>query len=98
MDQAQIHTAPEDILAIEKKFLKQNLDKFNKEHPGRFLLIKGEELHGAYGSRLDGIEVGCRLFGEGPFLVRSAAEPDDPETYVIPSLALGVPFRADHHA
>ncbi len=83
-----------DPLATEKAFLKQNQAMLAERHPGRYLLIEGERVHGAFETYEQGVSAGVRQFGAGPFLVRSVLEPDDPEAPNIPALSVGVPFVA----
>lgn len=83
-----------DPLAKEKAFLKQNQATLAEQHPGKYLLITGEQVHGAFETYEQGVSAGVQQFGAGPFLVRSVLEPDDPEAPNIPALSVGVPFVA----
>ena len=83
-----------DPLAKEKVFLKSNQKNLAKEFPGKYLLIKGETVHGAFETYDEGIAAGASEFGEGPFLVRSVIQPDDTEAPSIPTLSIGVPLFA----
>ncbi len=85
----------EDILSSEKTYLKANHEELSKEYPGKYLLIKGESVHGAYETLEEGVTEGAKLFGTGPFLVRSVLRPDDSESPSIPALAVGVPLVAN---
>ena len=84
----------EDPLSMEKEFLKANHRNLAAEHPGRYLLIKGEAVHGVFETYEQGVVAGATQFGAGPFLVRLVSRPEDPEAPSIPALALGVPFVA----
>ena len=84
----------EDILSREKTYLKDNHEELSKEYPGKYLLIKGESVRGAYETLEEGVTEGAKLFGTDPFLVRSVLRPDDSENPSIPALAVGVPFVA----
>ena len=81
------------ILGEEKEFLEQNRDRFVKEHPNQYLLIKGRELVGSFDTQTEAVDEGIRLFCAGPFLVRKAGE--DAPVLSNPALSLGVPLRAD---
>lgn len=83
-----------DPLAKEKVFLQQNQAALAEQHPGKYLLIKGEQVYGAFETYEQGVSVGVQQFGTGPFLVRSVLEPQDPEAPSIPALSVGVPFIA----
>lgn len=82
----------EDLLLREKTYLKKNQAEFAKKYPGRqYLVIKGETVHGAYETYEQGVLVGVKLLGAGPFLVRSWLHPEDPKPVNIPVLSLGIP-------
>ncbi len=81
-----------DPLAREKAFLKHNQAGLAERHPGRYLLIKDDEVHGAFETYEQGVSAGVRRFGAGPFLVRSVLHPDDAAAPDIPALSIGVPF------
>ena len=84
-----------DPLATEKAFLRANREKFASLHPGKFLLIKGEHLYGAFDTYDQGVRKGVAQFNIGPFLVRSVVQADDLEEPTIPALSLGVPLVAN---
>ena len=84
-----------DPLAKEKAYLKANHIELAATYPGKFLLIKDENVQGAFETYEQGIVAGTELLGAGPFLVRSVLHPDDPEAPSIPALAVGVPFVAN---
>lgn len=83
-----------DPLAKEKTYLKENQAELAIQHPGKYLLIKEDKVHGAFETYEQGVSGGARLFGAGPFLVRSVLKPDDSEAPSIPALSVGVPLVA----
>ena len=83
-----------ELLGKERAFLKNNLHRLADAYPGRYLLIKGESVVGAFETHDLGVDAGIKLFGRGPFLVKSVTEPD-PEPITIPAIVVGVPFVAD---
>ena len=83
-----------DPLATEKAHLKERLEELSEQYPGKYLLIQGESVCGAYETYDAGVKDGVRRFGRGPFLVRSVLRPDDAEAPDIPALAVGVPLSA----
>ena len=83
-----------DPLTREKKFLKENQKELADQFPGKYLLIKGEKVVGGFETYEQGISEGVKIFGAGPFLVRSVLKPDDAESPSIPALSVGVPFVA----
>lgn len=82
-----------DLLAAERAFWAEHREALTQEHPGKFLLIKGSGIHGVFDSHDDGVDAGIDLFGRGPFWVCDIANPE-PDTLVIPALAVGVPLVA----
>lgn len=84
-----------DPLATEKAYLKAHLEELTHAYPEKYLLLKGERAFGSFETYGEGVEAGVRLFGRGPFLVRSITAPDDGEAPSIPALAVGVPLVAD---
>ena len=76
------------ILAEETEFLDANMAKFAAAYPGKALLVKGNELIGAFDTESEAVDEGVKRYGKGPFLVRKAGE-DTPE-YFIPALAYGL--------
>jgi hypothetical protein len=83
-----------DPLAKEKTYLKENQAELAIQHPGKYLLIKEDKVHGAFETYEQGVSGGAGLFGAGPFLVRSVLRPDDSEAPSIPALSVGVPLVA----
>ena len=83
-----------DLLATEKAYLAANHVELAAKHPGKFLLIKGEAVHGTFETYEQGVISGAKEFGAGPFLVRSVSHPGDSEAPNIPALSVGVPFIA----
>ncbi len=80
------------LLATEKQFLRVHQKELAEQHPGQFLLIKGEKVHGAFQTYEEGVSAAARLFGAGPCLVRSVLQPEDSPPLYVPALALGIPM------
>ncbi len=80
------------LLATEKEFLRVHQKELAEQHPGQFLLIKGEKVHGAFQTFEQGVSEATRLFGAGPCLVRSVEQPEDPPLLDVPALSLGIPL------
>lgn len=83
-----------DPLNQEKDYLKSHQAELADQYPGKYLLIKGKAVHGAFETYEQGVTEGAKLFGAGPFLVRSVLQPYDGESPSIPTLTAGVPFIA----
>ena len=56
-----------DPLGSEKKYLKANRDQFMQEYPGKYLLIKGDQVFGAFETYEEGVKEGARTFGGRSF-------------------------------
>lgn len=82
-----------DQLAVEREYLKENQEELRQEYPGKYLLIKGTEVHGAYETRDQAIAAGVRQYPEpgASFLVRSVEDVADP-VFHNPALSIGVPL------
>ena len=83
-----------DLLEKEKSYLRKHQAELADKYPGKYLVIQGETVHGAYETYDQGVIEGVALLGAGPFLVRSVLQPDD-EIVNVPVLAIGVPLSAD---
>jgi hypothetical protein len=66
----------EDPLAVEVTIFNDHLAEWRKSHMGKFVLIKGTEVVGFYGSLEQAFTVGTGRFGLEPFLVRQIVPGD----------------------
>jgi hypothetical protein len=80
-----------DMLAREKAYLRDHQTELAEKYPGKYLVIQGETIYGAYETYDQGVNEGVALLGAGPFLVRSVLQPDD-EIVSVPALSVGVPL------
>lgn len=80
-----------DILAQEKRTLRENLEELQKQHPGKYLLIQGTKIIGAFETFDDGVSYGVNTIRGKPFLVRNVMHPED-RAADVPALALGLPL------
>lgn len=76
------------LLEIESEFYAKHKAEFEEKYPGKYLLIHGAELHGAYSSEDDAGLEGYRKFGRGPFFVRKSGA--GPMMIHNPALSLGI--------
>lgn len=76
------------MLDTERRFFVAHADEWGKPCPGRYLLVKGEELIGDFATIEEALGAGASRFGLQPFLVRRAGEKE--ETVSIPALTLGL--------
>lgn len=80
------------VLEKERKYFETNRKQWVALHPGKFVLVKGEELIGVFDKPEDALAEGARRFGLDSFLVRQVKEAE--ELIYIPALTLGI-LRAD---
>jgi hypothetical protein len=76
------------MLDKERDFLHNNKDRLLKEYGGKFLVIKGEEVGGAYDTMEDALQGSVLAYGLENVLIR---RPSDADLEVsIPALTLGL--------
>ncbi len=80
--------APETILQEEQAFFEANRAALLKEHLGKYALIKGSELIGAFDTDENAYTEGVARFGNVPFLIRRIEEKD--ATAQFPALTYGL--------
>jgi hypothetical protein len=76
------------MLDKERKFFAAHADQWAKDYPGRFLVVKSEELIGDFATIDEALTAGASRFGLESFLVRRAGEKE--ETVSVPALTLGL--------
>ena len=81
----------EDVLAMEKAYLRDHHAELARKYPDKYLVIQGEIVHGAYGTYDEAVNEGVAQLGAGPFLVRSVHQLED-EVFRVPALSVGVPL------
>lgn len=76
------------MLEVERTYLETNRNELLKKFGGRFLVIKGEEVTGAFDSMNDALEGAALKHGLDNVLIR---RPSDAQMQVsIPALTLGI--------
>jgi hypothetical protein len=80
------------MLENERKYFEQHHDEWLKQHSGKFVLVKNEELIGVFDTQQEALVEGARRFGTESFLVRQVEETE--QLIYIPALTLGI-LRAD---
>ena len=75
-------------LERELKFFAENKAKWAGNYPGKFALVKEQELIGFFDQPESALAEGARLFGTESFLVRQVNAPEEP--VYIPALTLGL--------
>jgi hypothetical protein len=70
------------VLDTELETYEKNRERLLGEYEGKYVLIHGDEIVGAYESKIDAIHLGYQKFGNVPFLVKRVVEIETPE-YLI---------------
>ena len=76
------------MLEAEIKYFEENQTDLAKDHPGKFVLIKGASLIGAFDTLEAALAEGARQFKLESFLVRQVNQPQ--REIHIPALVLGL--------
>lgn len=84
------------MLEKEIKYFEANISEWLKEFPGKFVLIKDENLIGPFDNQKDALVEGARRFGNQSFLVRKVEESED--VIYIPALTLGILHADSTHS
>jgi hypothetical protein len=80
------------MLDKERKFFAEKRSELQTRYPDKFVVVKDEEVIGAFNTIEEALSEGARRFGLQSFLVRHVT--DSEETINIPALTLGI-LRAD---
>ncbi len=83
------------MLETEREFFEKNREDLLKRFPGRFVVIKGEQMLGPFESIQDALAGGAKEYGMTSFLVRRTDQV--PEEASIPALALGLLHADSSH-
>lgn len=81
------------MLEKERQYFLEHRAELLSWHLGKVVLIKDEELIGAFNTIEEALAEGARRFGLTPFLVREVSAAEEKEIN-IPALTLGL-LRAD---
>jgi hypothetical protein len=77
-----------ELLKTELKTYEENFTALVAAHEGKFVLVHGDRVIGAFDSQLDAITAGYRQLGNVPFLVKQVLRVETPMSFV--SNLLGV--------
>lgn len=83
------------VLEQERKYYEENLEAWLARYPGRFVLVKGRELVGAFDTVDGALAEGARRFGMESYLVRRVEM--TPDAVKIPALTLGLLNAGSQH-
>lgn len=81
------------MLEKERKYFSEHHADLMSRYPGKFVLIKDEEIIGTFDTIENALAEGARRFGLEAFLVRQITATEEKEIN-IPALTLGI-LRAD---
>ncbi|CAG0932840.1 hypothetical protein TFLX_02790 [Thermoflexales bacterium] len=76
------------MLEQERKFYQDNIETWLAKYPGKFVVIKGNELIGVFDTMEAALSESARLFGLDSLLVRRVERM--PQEIKIPALTLGL--------
>jgi hypothetical protein len=76
------------MLDAERQYFEQHRDDLLRQYPGRFILIKNQEVRGPFDTIQEALTAGSREYGTSSFLVRRTDQ--QPEQVSIPALAIGM--------
>jgi hypothetical protein len=76
------------VLDTERQYFDQHKTELMAQFRGRFVVIKGEEVIGAYDTMGDALREGARRFGLDSFLARRVEESTPGASF--PALTLGL--------
>jgi hypothetical protein len=82
------------MLDQEREYFSAHADDLRRQHPDKFVVIKGSTVAGAFNTHEEALAFGAREFGLNPFLIRNVNQPNDQEINV-PALTLGILRLAD---
>ncbi|HXL79644.1 MAG TPA: DUF5678 domain-containing protein [Pyrinomonadaceae bacterium] len=77
------------MLDKERQYFADHLAELLSQHLGQFVVVKDDELIGAFNTIEEALAEGARRFGLKPFLVRQVSAADEKEIN-IPALTLGL--------
>jgi hypothetical protein len=75
-------SGPGRPLETELAYFNRRKDELVRDHAGQYVLIKGEELVGAFPTEAQAYEAGLERFGNQPFLIKRAAVEEQAANYL----------------
>ena len=76
------------MLEVERAYFDRSIADLQVRFPGKFVVIKGEEVIGDFNTIQEALAEGARRFGLEGFLVRQVGAPQ--KAISIPALTLGI--------
>jgi hypothetical protein len=84
------------MLDKELSYYDKNFEKWLSLYPGKFVLVKDEELVGVYDTNEQALTAGASLFGLGSYLIRLVDK--NKEDIQIPALTIGLLYANPAHS
>ena len=78
-----------NLLLKELAFYKSKKNELVKTHMNQFVLIKDNNLIGAFTNELEAYQTGVKKYGNSPFLIKKVANEEDRQEDV-PALTIGI--------
>lgn len=75
-------------LEKELKYFEEHKDELLKHYEGQFVLIKDDQLVGAFTTEEEAYQAGLEKFGNQPFLIKKVTKEE--EVVQLPALTLGL--------
>jgi hypothetical protein len=75
---------PRNRLDAELRTYEALKDELLQRCEGKYVLIHGDTIAGAYGTKLDAVGAGHQQFGTGPFLVKRVERVEKPVYIFLP--------------
>ncbi|MHB8413267.1 MAG: hypothetical protein ACYDDI_15165 [Candidatus Acidiferrales bacterium] len=76
------------MLETERKYLDSHREELTRQYGGKFLVIKGEQVTGAFDTMEDALQNAVAMHGLGSVLIRQPAEAQI--EFSAPALTLGI--------
>jgi len=76
------------MLDVERQYFEDHQEQLKRDYPGKFVVIRNQDVIGSFDTMQDALSAGTRQFGLSAFLVRRTDE--FPHEVSIPALALGI--------
>ena len=81
---------PMNPLSTELEYFHAHRDELVASYPGKFALIKGDELIGAFDTDENAYRAGVARFGNTPLLIRQITTEDEDQPVRFPALTVGL--------
>lgn len=76
------------MFKTELQYYKTHKKELLKSHTNKYLVIKGNQMLGAYDTDMDAYEAGLKEFGNVAFMIKKVTKEE--EVIRFPALALGI--------